>query len=698
MKLNTKSKKVRIALTIFVAITAVGLASPLFATGLPGLVQTTKLTVGDTSQVFAIADTDYLQGGHMQVMHISDLESITPERRSVGMLVTVMDTADNTASAANATTTYRLVSNPGGPTCPASAGLTTTPSYTVTNNSLDGGDPGGTGPCAYTIYQSSGYTNWTVVVPAISSANIGQVLTTTDGTNFSWGVISSGGSGGSFSFSTGTAGSTFNITGTSGTYVFNIPLETGSEASTPGTSGLITYADWQNFNGKQNALGFTPLNPANGLDELTGGEVTTARTSLGLGTAATDDESTFFQVANNLSEIGGSTMLELADQAAARTNLGLGTIATLSSINNSNWVGAQLATTNGGTGLTSYNVGDMLYASAPNVLSTLAIGSNGQILTVASGVPTWMANLGGNFDGTRTITRSSVSSAGAVGGTTLSDFINNFFFPAVAGSASLTGGSVREVGSTTAVTLSYSATRQTYPITAITIAGPSSSTVTGCTSGGSCTPGADTQSNAYTISIVPGSTINSSGTTGGNQTATRAATATANTNGSSTTFSLTVTPSSGSAINSTTAVSYTNRVYYGVSTNDYMDSAGAFPDGSTLYGDVRALNNTPLQTVRTVATTAFTAPGSNYYVYFAWPSSYEPSGNCVSVNAASGSSVGTYNCFNSGGSAASVSTTTDLRQRLMSSFVNGSGATVPYEIYRSHFVIAPSGTVYYQAQ
>lgn len=44
----------------------------------------------------------------------------------------------------------------------------------------------------------------------------------------------------------------------------------------------------------------------------------------------------------------------------------------------------------GGTGITSYTTGDVIYASATNTLSTLPIGSNGQVLTVnPSGVPFW---------------------------------------------------------------------------------------------------------------------------------------------------------------------------------------------------------------------------------------------------------------------------------------------------------------------
>lgn len=43
----------------------------------------------------------------------------------------------------------------------------------------------------------------------------------------------------------------------------------------------------------------------------------------------------------------------------------------------------------GGTNITSYTTGDILYSSNTNVLSKLGIGSTGQILTVVAGVPAW---------------------------------------------------------------------------------------------------------------------------------------------------------------------------------------------------------------------------------------------------------------------------------------------------------------------
>jgi len=52
-------------------------------------------------------------------------------------------------------------------------------------------------------------------------------------------------------------------------------------------------------------------------------------------------------------------------------------------------IGGTLAATSGGTGLTAYTVGDMLYSDATNALNVLPIGSTGQNLTVVAGAPAW---------------------------------------------------------------------------------------------------------------------------------------------------------------------------------------------------------------------------------------------------------------------------------------------------------------------
>ena len=54
-----------------------------------------------------------------------------------------------------------------------------------------------------------------------------------------------------------------------------------------------------------------------------------------------------------------------------------------------------LAEANGGTNQSTYATGDILYATGSNTLGKRAIGSTGDVLTVAGGVPTWAAPAAG---------------------------------------------------------------------------------------------------------------------------------------------------------------------------------------------------------------------------------------------------------------------------------------------------------------
>ena len=65
--------------------------------------------------------------------------------------------------------------------------------------------------------------------------------------------------------------------------------------------------------------------------------------------------------------------------------------------------------TKGGTGQTTITTGDVLYGSASNTISKLGIGSAGQVLTVAGGVPTWAAAGGGGGVTWATYTGSSAA-------------------------------------------------------------------------------------------------------------------------------------------------------------------------------------------------------------------------------------------------------------------------------------------------
>ena len=62
------------------------------------------------------------------------------------------------------------------------------------------------------------------------------------------------------------------------------------------------------------------------------------------------------------------------------------------------WQGGTIASNYGGTGLTSYAAGDMLYYTSGTALSKVGIGANGYILTSNGSAPTWAANASASVD------------------------------------------------------------------------------------------------------------------------------------------------------------------------------------------------------------------------------------------------------------------------------------------------------------
>lgn len=94
-------------------------------------------------------------------------------------------------------------------------------------------------------------------------------------------------------------------------------------------------------------------------------------------------------------EINGVSVL-------SNTTLGSGilysSLTTLGTIATGVWNGSVIGAVYGGTGLSSYTTGDLLYASATNTVSKIGIGSTGQFLKVVAGVPAWSDTVdGGTF-------------------------------------------------------------------------------------------------------------------------------------------------------------------------------------------------------------------------------------------------------------------------------------------------------------
>lgn len=77
----------------------------------------------------------------------------------------------------------------------------------------------------------------------------------------------------------------------------------------------------------------------------------------------------------------------------------------------------------GGTGLSSYTAGNLLYATGATTLASLPIGSTGQVLTVTGGLPKWQNSTGGvtSFDAGTTGLQPAGITTGAI---TLSGILN----------------------------------------------------------------------------------------------------------------------------------------------------------------------------------------------------------------------------------------------------------------------------------
>ena len=124
---------------------------------------------------------------------------------------------------------------------------------------------------------------------------------------------------------------------------------------------------------------------------------------------ASDNNAKYVNISQITSAIGGGTVTSV-DGSGGSTGLTLtgGAITTSGTLT----LGGLLATGSGGTGLTSFTTGDILYASNSSTLAKLGIGSAGQVLKVNSGLPSWQAD--SNSGGTVTsITNAADSGTGS---------------------------------------------------------------------------------------------------------------------------------------------------------------------------------------------------------------------------------------------------------------------------------------------
>lgn len=220
----------------------------------------------------------------------------------------------------------------------------------------------------------SGSTNTFSNIPS-SAVNTGAATTVDIATSNTDSTVNIGTGTGANVVNIGGANTTVNITGSvNNNNVTNlnvtdklITINDGGGAASGGNSGieveeagsatgyLQTSSDRNSWQFKApNSAGVTTLTPGSSSDVVTLNDAT--------------------QTLTNKSMSGASNTFTAIPNSALNT----------------------IAESKGGTNQTTYSTGDILYASASNTLSKLPIGSSGDVLKVAAGIPSWAAPTSGS--------------------------------------------------------------------------------------------------------------------------------------------------------------------------------------------------------------------------------------------------------------------------------------------------------------
>ncbi len=278
----------------------------------------------------------------------------------------------------------------------------------------------------YTGFQpaaAAGSTVWTL--PA-NDGTANQTLTTNGSGILTWSTPTGTGisnlnglTAPSQTFANGTTGTAPSFTSATSTHTLNIPLASAASV----TAGLLSNADYTSFSGKMStaladgkiyvgnsggvATAVTPSGDATMADtgaftvtKLQGSAVSaTAPATAGQalrwsGSAWTPN---FIAMTDLRSTVTGTN--QFASSCLSNQTLTYNSVGDVMSCTNislpSSQITGSVTPANGGTGQTTFAVGDVLYASSTTALSRLPAGTNGQVLTLASGLPSWTSASGG---------------------------------------------------------------------------------------------------------------------------------------------------------------------------------------------------------------------------------------------------------------------------------------------------------------
>lgn len=152
---------------------------------------------------------------------------------------------------------------------------------------------------------------------------------------------------------------------------------------------------------------------------LTAGNITaTVSANLGTVTAVTITGGSSGQVLTTNGSGSLSWNTRVSSVAVSGGGTGLTTTGSPITTTGTITITGTLLATSGGTGQSTYAGGDMLYASGVNTLTKLTIGSDGQFLTVSSGLPNW-SSLPAGVSSFSTSLNGLTPSTGTTGAVTL---------------------------------------------------------------------------------------------------------------------------------------------------------------------------------------------------------------------------------------------------------------------------------------